>query len=534
MSITTNKPNIDLKTQRYDRQLRLWASSGQAALESANVCLLNATATGCEVLKNLILPGIGNVTIVDDKLVDKHDIQSNFFLEPSDINSPKAQSVVHLLKELNEAVETHFVQKSPHDLLQHDPSFFSSFSLIVATNMHQTDISRLATLCEESNKILITVSCKGLFGLFRIQAPDHTIIETHPENVIDLRLTQPFPQLMEYVKTFDLDALDQTDHAHVPFIVILLIFVEKWKAEHDGKLPQSYAERNELKSLVQANMRTVDEENFEEAISNIWRLSGGNNISSDVRSIFASDACENLNGQSTYFWIIARAIRDFMNNEGQGQLPLSGKLPDMKSDTKNYVGLQNAYRQKALEDLKNVTLRVDALLNKLDIPKDLLPNDAIDTFCKNAGHVKLIQFRSINEEIQQPRATKIENLLSTDDNMTYYIIFQAADHFFTQHQRYPGEMMETNDEQEVKLLKEQVIKTLQTMGINDCGLVDTILTKPMTNYIRFRNQETANMAALMGGLVAQEAIKLITRQYIPINNTCLFNGIASTSSVVDL
>jgi hypothetical protein len=46
--------------------------------------------------------------------------------------------------------------------------------------------------------------------------------------------------------------------------------------------------------------------------------------------------------QSTYFWIIARSVRDFVANEGDGQLPLSGKLPDMKSDTKNYVGLQNA------------------------------------------------------------------------------------------------------------------------------------------------------------------------------------------------
>lgn len=42
------------------------------------------------------------------------------------------------------------------------------------------------------------------------------------------------------------------------------------------------------------------------------------------------------------------------------------------------------------------------------------------------------------------------------------------------------------------------------------------------------------MAALIGGLVAQEAIKLITHQYIPINNTCIFNGITSTSNVFQL
>ena len=36
---------------------RLWGDHGQAALESAKVCLINATATGTEILKNIILPG---------------------------------------------------------------------------------------------------------------------------------------------------------------------------------------------------------------------------------------------------------------------------------------------------------------------------------------------------------------------------------------------------------------------------------------------------------------------------------------------
>ncbi|UYV64587.1 hypothetical protein LAZ67_3001252 [Cordylochernes scorpioides] len=35
---------------------RLWGDHGQALLENAHVCLINATATGTEVLKNLILP----------------------------------------------------------------------------------------------------------------------------------------------------------------------------------------------------------------------------------------------------------------------------------------------------------------------------------------------------------------------------------------------------------------------------------------------------------------------------------------------
>jgi NEDD8-activating enzyme E1 regulatory subunit len=47
------------KEKKYDRQLRLWAASGQAALESANLLLVNSGSgvAGVEALKNLVLPG---------------------------------------------------------------------------------------------------------------------------------------------------------------------------------------------------------------------------------------------------------------------------------------------------------------------------------------------------------------------------------------------------------------------------------------------------------------------------------------------
>jgi hypothetical protein len=47
------------KEKKYDRQLRLWAASGQAALEDAHLLLINSGpgVIGVETLKNLVLPG---------------------------------------------------------------------------------------------------------------------------------------------------------------------------------------------------------------------------------------------------------------------------------------------------------------------------------------------------------------------------------------------------------------------------------------------------------------------------------------------
>lgn len=57
---------------------RLWGDHGQASLEAAHVCVINATGLGTEVLKSLVLPGIGAFTIVDGKKITEEDIGTKY------------------------------------------------------------------------------------------------------------------------------------------------------------------------------------------------------------------------------------------------------------------------------------------------------------------------------------------------------------------------------------------------------------------------------------------------------------------------
>jgi amyloid beta precursor protein binding protein 1 len=47
--------------------------------------------------------------------------------------------------------------------------------------------------------------------------------------------------------------------------------------------------------------------------------------------------------KSTNFWIIAKAVKQFLESpeQGNGLLPLSGGIPDMKAESNDYVALQN-------------------------------------------------------------------------------------------------------------------------------------------------------------------------------------------------
>lgn len=52
----------------------MWGDHGQKLLEKSKVCLINATGLGTEILKSLILPGIGSFTIVDGEKVAEEDV----------------------------------------------------------------------------------------------------------------------------------------------------------------------------------------------------------------------------------------------------------------------------------------------------------------------------------------------------------------------------------------------------------------------------------------------------------------------------
>ncbi len=57
------------------------------------------------------------------------------------------------------------------------------------------------------------------------------VIESHSETAPSLRLTRPIPALKEWAQVLDYASLDPTEHAHIPFSVILVKEAEKWKAE---------------------------------------------------------------------------------------------------------------------------------------------------------------------------------------------------------------------------------------------------------------------------------------------------------------
>ena len=52
--------------------------------------LLGATLTGCETLKNLVLPGLGKFIVIDDAKTSSADTAHNWFTPTEELGIPRA------------------------------------------------------------------------------------------------------------------------------------------------------------------------------------------------------------------------------------------------------------------------------------------------------------------------------------------------------------------------------------------------------------------------------------------------------------
>jgi NEDD8-activating enzyme E1 regulatory subunit len=373
-------------------------------------------------------------------------------------------------------------------------------------------------ICEHAHRNsipLIHVQSAGFYSTFTVQLPSaFPIVDTHPdpETIQDLRLLSPWPELLDEVKALgNLDSLDDHDHGHVPYILILLYYLEIWKQSHDGKAPHIFKEKTEFRDMVNAGARTDNaeggEENFDEAAAAVLKTITPFSIKSGCREMFEKDLCNNLTADSANFWIIAAAIKSFYKSHSV--LPLPGSLPDMKAKSVDYIKLQNIYKSKARKDVAEVTQAVRTT-EKEHGRQNLIPEGEIEAFCKNAAHVKVLEGSLLPqvkiEEGDLQSRKKVQKEMNDPNSLLPVLL-----------------AFEQGGRQQL----EDIIENGEKIDLES-------LNNMLAEVERVDGKELHNISSLTGGIVAQEAIKIITRQYVPVDNTCIFDGIRGNTLVLKL
>lgn len=523
------------KERKYDRQLRLWAASGQRALEESHVLLVvgddgqgsNSSVAGSETLKNLVLPSIGNFTIADSANVTEADLGVNFFLEADSLGKSRAEEMTRLLMELNPDVTGQAESRRIDEWLPKADSLKAFNLFILCAPIATQALQRISNYATERSIPVIHVQSAGFYSSFSIQLPpEFPIVDTHPDpdTTQDLRLLAPWPELAAEASALtNIDTLSDHDHGHIPYILLLLYYLEKWKSTHDNQYPTTFKEKTGFRALVAAGARTSSaegaEENYDEACAAVLKAISPPGIGSGCREMFAHPSCSKLTSSSANFWIIASAVKAF--HDAHGVLPLPGSLPDMKARSSDYIRLQNTYKTKARADVAEVTARVRATESTLHISTPVSAAE-IEQFCKNASHLRVLTGTPLPQLRLEAVAEKQSDLLDEDADSLYPIFHYMSTASSSQPAPFPKPTETTKDEEEKPDEQEPTEESQSTTS------------KIVTEVSRCQHSELHNISSVTGGTVAQEAIKLLTRQYVPVNNTCIYDGIRARTEVLKL
>eukprot|EP00659_Diplonema_papillatum_P021522 gene21522-33116_t len=143
---------------RYDRQMRLWGVEAQLRLMKSRVLLVNIAGLGTEIAKNLVLGGVGELSLYDETLVSDADLGINFLLSSDDIGSRRAEASIKDLADMNSLVKLHTL-KTLTDIPE------NAYDCAIITDASKEQSAELARKCRAAGVPVIICSTFGLLAL---------------------------------------------------------------------------------------------------------------------------------------------------------------------------------------------------------------------------------------------------------------------------------------------------------------------------------------------------------------------------------
>ncbi|KAL8707829.1 MAG: hypothetical protein Q9220_007183 [cf. Caloplaca sp. 1 TL-2023] len=138
-------------------------------------------ALGSEIAKNLVLAGIGSLTILDDQAVMDEDLGSQFFISELHVGLNRATAAAPQVQTLNPRVALHV---ETENVLLKQPDFYSRFDMVIATDLDLAPLSIINASCRFVNKPFYAAGSHGFYGFIFADLIAHNyVIEREKSNV---------------------------------------------------------------------------------------------------------------------------------------------------------------------------------------------------------------------------------------------------------------------------------------------------------------------------------------------------------------
>ncbi|KAF5582162.1 ubiquitin-like 1-activating enzyme E1 A [Fusarium pseudocircinatum] len=196
----------------YDRQIRLWGMAAQAKIQSANILLITIKALANEIAKNLVLAGVGSLTLLDSATVTEADRGAQFFIPDGEdiIGQNRAQVASAALQKLNPRVRVHV---DTEGVKTKGPSYFAAYDIVIATDLDPESFNIINTATRLNCKAFYAAGCHGLYGFIFSDLIEHDYViqrdlgnmptslgpESRTRTIVDVQTRKEGPKTIESV-----------------------------------------------------------------------------------------------------------------------------------------------------------------------------------------------------------------------------------------------------------------------------------------------------------------------------------------------
>lgn len=158
----------------YDRQIRLWGLEAQQRMRNSSILISGIRGLSNEVCKNLVLAGVGSVTIIDHNIVTEEDLGAQFLITEQDLGKNRALASANGVRHLNPRV---VVKTDMDDIREKSEEFFENYDLICLTDSDPDTMIHVDRICRKYNKKFYSACTYGFFGYIFSDLNHHDYIQ---------------------------------------------------------------------------------------------------------------------------------------------------------------------------------------------------------------------------------------------------------------------------------------------------------------------------------------------------------------------
>ncbi|PGH13941.1 hypothetical protein AJ79_03356 [Helicocarpus griseus UAMH5409] len=317
----------------YDRQIRLWGVKAQEKLRTAKILLITLKSLGSEIAKNLVLAGVGSITIVDGATVKEEDVGAQFFLSEEHINRNRAEAAAPQIRQMNPRVQ---VNVDNIDIKTKPPAFFASYDVIIATDLDYDTICWINNACRVANRRFYAAGVHGFYGFIFSDLISHDfVIEREKSNVPSTTVETPTRTILDIKTKKENDKIIEMITKREVYCPLML--------SNTSPLPQEFT-KVRRKRLQVTPLLTCLRALWEFQRENKGGLPTRNDLEKFIR--LAND--RHLELRLDISTLTAEFIRSFLDNLGSELSPVSAFLGgSLAQDVINVLGA----REQPLQNL---------------------------------------------------------------------------------------------------------------------------------------------------------------------------------------